>query len=111
MENLKTGCLGFPNIPETELYQAILEAVRSLPKGHQKENVSCPGKQIGRPSSPEILSLKKRRQQAEKAAQLNQPQQSKRVELQRLLREQELNLTQYEDTLTFRLVGRVTILS
>ena len=64
-----------------------------------------------RSACPEILFLKKRRQQAEKAAQLNQPQQSKRVELQRLLREQELNLIQYEDTLTFRLVGRVTVLS
>lgn len=61
--------------------------------------------------STEILFLKKRREQAEKTAQRSQAQQSKREELRRLLGEQELNLTQYEDTLTFRIVERVTVLS
>lgn len=61
--------------------------------------------------STEILFLKKRREQAEKAAQRNQAQQNKREELRRLLREQELKLTQYEDTLTFRIVERVTVVS
>ena len=61
--------------------------------------------------STEILFLKKRREQAEKAAQRSQAQQCKREELRRLLEEQELNLTQYEDTLTFRIVERVTVVS
>lgn len=61
--------------------------------------------------STEILFLKKRREQTEKAAQRDQAQQSKREELRHLLGEQELNLTQYEDTLTFRIVERVTVLS
>ena len=55
--------------------------------------------------------LKKRQEQAEKTAQRSQAQQSKREELRRLLGEQELNLTQYEDTLTFRIVERVTVVS
>lgn len=61
--------------------------------------------------STETLFLKKRREQAEKAAQRSQAQQRKREELRRLLGEQELNLTQYQDTLTFRIVERVTVVS
>ena len=41
----------------------------------------------------------------------SQAQQCNREELRRLLEEQELNLTQYEDTLTFRIVERVTVVS
>ena len=148
IENGKAGCPNSPSIPEAELHQAILEAVRSLAEGHQEEMAHTLENSLVRPASPEeeydnklaqleeefdrllaqageddtldsqlqqvsteILFLKKRREQAEKAAQRSQAQQSKREKLRRLLREQELNLTQYEDTLTFRIVERVTVVS
>ena len=147
-ENGKAGCPNSPSIPEEELHQAILEAVRSLAEGHQEEMARTLENSLVRPASPEedtdsklaqlegefdrllaqageddtldiqlqqvsteILFLKKRREQAEKAAQRSQAQQSKREELRRLLEEEELNLTQYEDTLTFRIVERVTVVS
>ena len=148
MENGKSGCPNSPSIPETELHQAILEAVRFLAEGHQEEMARTLKNSLVEPANPEedyhsklaqlekefdrllahageddaldsqlqqvsteILFLKKRREQTEKAAQRDQAQQSKREELRHLLGEQELNLTQYEDTLTFRIVERVTVLS
>ena len=148
MENGKSGCPNSPSIPETELHQAILEAVRFLAEGHQEEMARTLKNSLVGPANPEedyhgklaqlekefdrllaqageddtldsqlqqvsteILFLKKRREQAEKAAQRSQTQQCKREELRRLLGEQELNLTQYEDTLTFRVVERVTVVS
>ena len=148
IESGKAGCPNSPSIPETELHQAILEAVRSLAEGHQKEMAHTLENSLVRPTRPEedtdsklaqlegefdrllaqageddtldsqlqqvsteILFLKKRREQAEKAAQRSQTQQCKREELRRLLGEQELNLTQYEDTLTFRIVERMTVVS
>ena len=148
IENGKAGCPNSPSIPEEELHQAILEAVRSLAEGHQEEMALALENSLVRPASPEeeydnklaqlegefdrllaqageddtldsqlqqvsteILFLKKRREQVEKAAQRSQAQQNKREELRRLLGEQELNLTQYEDALTFRIVERVTVVS
>lgn len=53
IENGKAGCPNSPSIPEEELHQAILEAVRSLAEGHQEEMALSPGKQPVRPVNPE----------------------------------------------------------
>lgn len=144
MENGKAGCPNSPSIPEAELHQAILEAVRSLAEGHQEEMARTLENSLVRPAIPkedtdsksaqlerefdrllaqageddtldsqlqqvstEILFLKKRREQAEKAVQRSQAQQCKREELRRLLREQGLNLTQYEDNFDVSHCGAV----
>lgn len=44
IENGKAGCPNSPSIPEEELHQAILEAVRSLAEGHQGGNGAPPWK-------------------------------------------------------------------
>ena len=92
---------------DSKLAQLEREFDRLLSQAGEDDTLDSQLQQV----STEILFLKKRREQAEKAAQRSQSQQSKREELRRLLGEQELNLTQYEDTLTFRIVERVTVLS
>ena len=147
LENGKAGCPNSPSIPEEELHQAILEAVRSLAEGHQEEMAEALGGALAKPGpieefdaklseledkfdrllaqageddtlnsqlqqvSTEILFLKKRREQAEKTSQQKLAQAKKREDLLQAIQSQGFDLTQYEDTLTFRIVERVTVVS
>lgn len=53
LENGKAGCPNSPSIPEEELHQAILEAVRSLVERHQEEMALTLESSLVRPASPE----------------------------------------------------------
>ena len=150
----KKYCKDSPSIPEESLHQAILEAARSLVRGHQDEMAdklrntlaNCHEKadqadpaviknrledlerefdrlllmagteneiidrRLERISN-EMMKLKQATKQVDQAATRNRGRESKYRKAMELISTEDLELTEYSDTLVYRVIERVTVLS